>query len=309
MKTVSLSIVTISMNHGRYLYEFCTSLCRERDDIKFEMILIDNCSTDRTESIVRNDFPWVRFIKNRDIKSFSYNNNKGISLSKGRYVLILNPDIVVLPGALRALVDFMDRNPDAGVCGPKLFNSDMSLQPSCRRYSTLPLLFLRGLRMDLLFRNLKVVADYMMADMKRNFPQDVDWLMGSSMLLRRAALVEAGAFDERFPLYFEDQDLCRRMKEQGWRVSYVPQAKMIHSHARDSAKNPFGKIARMHYKSMFYYLFKYYFLPGKIRPLFSHFSNTPREYAAGRMPPPSPSNQIQNALRGKDLEQTSVMNR
>ncbi len=308
MKPFDLSVVTISMNHGSYLNDLCTSLAGERDDLDFEMILIDNCSTDKTQSIVMNGFPWVWLVKNRNMRSFSYNNNKGISLSKGRYILVLNPDIVVLPGSLRTLVDFMDRNPDVGVCGPKLFNPDMSIQPSCRRYSTPSVLLLRGLRIDLLFRNYKRVADYMMTNINRELPQDVDWLMGSSMMLRRTALRETGPFDERFPLYFEDQDLCLRMERNGWRVSYTPQAEMIHHHARDSAKNPFGKIARMHYRSMFYYLFKYYFRSRKIPPAFSHFSHASGIITGDRTPPPSPSGRKPYVRPKTDIEEIAVAN-
>jgi len=308
MKTPELSIVTVSMNHDLYLYDLCKSLSLERKTIDFEMIMIDNCSNDQTQHIIANDFPWVWFVNNKRIRSFSYNNNKGISLSKGRYILILNPDVKVLPGALRTLVDFMDKNPDVGVCGPKLLNSDLSIQSSCRRYSTPSVLMIRGLRLDLLFRNQKKIADYMMTEICRKFPQDVDWLMGSSMLLRRAALVEAGLFDERFPLYFEDQDLCRRMNEQGWRVCYVPQAEMIHHHARHSAKRPFGKAARMHYKSMLYYFLKYYFYSGKIKPLNSHFFQAPRASDVGKTPlPPSP-NLMPGSRSKKDIKEAAFSN-
>jgi GT2 family glycosyltransferase len=264
---MELSIVTISMNHGHYLRGLCKSLHREGKDIKFEMILIDNCSSDDTQQIIRKEFPWVRLITNKRVRSFSYNNNKGFYFSRGRYFLALNPDIKVFQGALKTLISFMDVHPAVGMCGPKLLNPDLSIQPSCRKYSTPLILLLRGLKLDkLLSSQTGVIADYMMNSMNRKTPQDVNWLTGSAMMIRREAFRDIKGFDEHYPLYFEDQDLCRRMWEKGWRVSYVPSAAMIHYYARESAKNYFNKKARMHYRSMFYYLFKYFVSRKNIQP-------------------------------------------
>jgi len=272
MKKCDLSIVTISMNHGRFLKGLCESIVKEKNSVCLEMILIDNCSSDNTRKIIKTDFPWVRFITNENVRSFSYNNNKGISLAKGKYILALNPDIVVLPGALRELIAFIEEHPDVGVCGPKLLNPDLSIQSSCRKYSTPLILCLRGLKFDkLLSCQNGVIAGYMMDSMDRNMPQYVDWLTGSAMMFRREAFSDIQGFDEKYPLYFEDQDLCRRMWGKGWQVSYVPSAKMIHYYARDSAKNYFSKKARMHYISMFYYLFKYYVSRATIQPKVSFF--------------------------------------
>lgn len=270
-KKCELSIVTISMNHGRFLKGLCESLEKEHDSVDFEMVMIDNCSLDDTRSIIQNEFPWVNLVVNNETRSFSYNNNYGFSLSSGRYVLFLNPDIVVLNGALKALVEFMDRNPDVGVCGPRLLNPDMSHQPSFRKYSTPKILLMRGLRLDSLFPNSRCLKDYFMDDVNGDNSLDVDWLTGSAILFRRDALNQVGGFDERYPLYFEDQDLCRRTWEKKWRVTFVPQAEMIHYYARDSAKNPFSKKARMHYISMLYYLYKYYFSHRRIEPKISIF--------------------------------------
>lgn len=264
---MDLSIVTISMNHGHYLRGLCRSLYRERKDVKFEMILIDNCSSDDTQQIIREEFPWVRLIINKHVRSFSYNNNKGFYFSRGRYFLALNPDIEVFQGAFKTLISFMNEHPDVGMCGPKLLNPDLSIQPSCRKYSTPLILCLRGLKFDkLLSSQTGVIADYMMNSMDRKMPQDVDWLMGSAMMLRPEAFNDIEGFDENYPLYFEDQDLCRRMWKMGWRVSYVPSANMIHYYARDSSNNYFSRKARMHYISMFYYLFKYYVSRTNIQP-------------------------------------------
>lgn len=264
---MDLSIVTISMNHGHYLRGLCMSLDRERRDVKFEMILIDNCSSDDTQEIIRSEFPWVRLITNNHVRSFSYNNNKGFHFSGGRYLLALNPDIEVFNGALKSLYSFMEENPGVGVCGPKLLNPDLSIQSSCRKYSTPLILCLRGLKFDKLISCQNgVIADYMMDSMDRNMPQYVDWLTGSAMMFRREAFSDIQGFDEKYPLYFEDQDLCRRMWAKGWQVSYVPSAKMIHYYARDSARNYFSKKARMHYISMFYYLFRYYISRTTIQP-------------------------------------------
>lgn len=270
-KKCELSIVTISMNHGRFLKGLCESLEKERTPVNFEMIMVDNCSIDDTCSIIQNEFSWVNLVVNNEIKNFSYNNNHGFSLSSGRYVLFLNPDIVVLDGALKALVSFMDGNPDVGVCGPRLLNSDMTPQPSFRRYSTPKILLMRGLKLDSFFPDSRCLKDYFMDDVNSDHPHDVDWLTGSAMMFQKNVFEKVGGFDERYPLYFEDQDLCRRTWESDYRVTFVPQAEMIHYYARDSAKNPFCKKARMHYMSMLYYLYKYYFSHRRIEPKISIF--------------------------------------
>ena len=199
-KECDLYIVTISMNHGRFLKGLCESLEKERASVNFEMIMIDNCSIDDTCSIIQNEFSWVNFVVNSVSKNFSYNNKHGFSLSCGRYVLFLNPDIVVLDGALKALVDFMDNNPDIGVCGPRLLNADMTHQPSFRKYSTPKILLMRGLKLDSFFPDSRCLKDYFMDDVTVDFPINVDWLMGSAMMFRRDALNQVGGFDERYPL-------------------------------------------------------------------------------------------------------------
>ncbi len=271
MKSCDLSIVTISMNHGHFLKGLCESLEKESDSVNFEMVMIDNCSLDDTCSIIQNEFPWVNLIINSESKNFSYNNNHGFSLSRGRYVLFLNPDIVVLDGALETLVAFMDDNPDVGVCGPRLLNPDMSHQPSFRKYSTPKILLMRGLKLDSFFPDSRCLKDYFMDDVTVDFPINVDWLMGSAMMFRRNAFEKVSGFDERYPLYFEDQDLCRRTWESNYRVTFIPQAEMIHYYGRDSAKSPLSKRARMHYISMFYYLYKNYISRHRILPRISKF--------------------------------------
>jgi len=132
-----------------------------------------------------------------------------------------------------------------GIMGPQLLNPDLTIQPSCRRFSTPLTLLIRGLHLDGIFKNFKPVYQYLMADYDHQTVRDVDWVTGALMIVRREAISEIGGMDERYTMaYSEDQDWCCRMWRGGWRVCYVPQARAIHDHLRTGMRKPWSKMAR-----------------------------------------------------------------
>jgi GT2 family glycosyltransferase len=174
--------------------------------------------------MVRERFPWVKLIENAENAGFARANNQGIGAAAGRYVLLLNPDTVVHPGALAALVAFMDAHPAAGACGARLLNADGSLQPACHPMLTPGREFWRLLFLDRLWPR----ATYPMARWDTITPRRVEVIKGACLLLRHTSLDQVGPLDEDYFMYTEEVDLCYRLAQAGWELWYVPAAVVTH---------------------------------------------------------------------------------
>lgn len=226
-----------------------------------EIIVVDNASGDGTPEMVAHEFPQVRLIASKVNTGFGAGNNTGIRAATGRYVMIMNPDIAVLDDALDRLVVFMDQNSDVGFVGPRLSNPDGSTQNSCYRFPTPLIPVYRRTPFGRLMRGQTALADYLMTDWDHTKTRDVDWLLGACIMMRRETIEKVGLFDDRFFLYFEDTDLCRRAWEANYRVVYHPEANITHYHRRESAGSIFSLmtnwIAREHVKSGIRYFLKY----------------------------------------------------
>jgi len=263
-----LTVITISTNQ-RALTEACLrSVFAQQASLRFEVIVVDNASSDGTAQMVRDSFPQVCLVNNPVRLGYAANNNLGIRLAHGRYPMILNPDVEVLPGAFEALIHYMDGNPSVGLAGPKLLNSDRTLQYSCRRFSTPGHLLIRGLHLDRFNVGAQVLREAVYMDQDHTRVLDVDYITGACMVTRREMLAGVGLLDEGFTLYFEDQDWCRRAWQKGWRVTYMPEAQMIHHHQRASARGLFSKSTRIHVRSMVRYFRKHSLpFPFRIHPV------------------------------------------
>jgi GT2 family glycosyltransferase len=248
-----ISIITVGHNHFPHIQKCLPSVFDHTKKSSFEYVLVDNVSSDGTAEWVGKHFSSVKIITNDVRRGFAENINRGLrGLNKSRYIVLINPDIICLPNVINSLVDFMDAHPKVGIAGPKLLNPDMTLQPSCRGFSTPTGIFIRGLHLDALFKGAHFMQDYLLEDLNRNEPSDVDWVTGAFMIVRRDAISEIGPMDQdRYFLYAEDQDWCCRMWRGGWRVCYVPQAMAIHEHLREGIKKPWSKLARYQWVSAF----------------------------------------------------------
>lgn len=189
-----------------------------------EAIVVDNASTDGSAAMVRERFPSVQVIENGANVGFARANNQGICHSRGRYVVLLNSDTVVHPGALEMLVAFMDAHPQAGACGPRLLNGDGSLQPSVHPMLTPGREFWRLLFLE----RLRPAATYPMQRWDTAPPRPVEVIKGACLLLRRAALDQVGLLDDQYFMYTEEVDLCYRLAQAGWGLWYVPEAVVTH---------------------------------------------------------------------------------
>lgn len=238
MSTVDVSILIVHTYEKHQIRQTIRSIRRAAPTISYEIILIDNNPSDGLMDVLKPYDGLIYLPQERNI-GFGGGMNKGIEKAKGRYVLVFNPDIIVQPGSLEAMVEYMDTHPDVGICGPKLMNPDGTLQYSCYRQPQLLMPVYRRTPVGKLPFAKKKVADYLMTEVNHEEEMHVDSLIGAALFARAELLEELKGFDERFFLYYEDNDLCRRTWLLGKRVVYYPKSVMIHYHRRATADGGF----------------------------------------------------------------------
>ncbi len=261
---IKLAVITINHHHGEMIKKTIESLMALGDDQPFQLFVINNLSDKETKKWLAQSVPGVRVFENEIPQGFASNINKVITDNPDfDYYLLLNPDVICLPGMLGNLIAAMKANPQLGVAGPQLLDMDGTTQPSRRRFATFPVLMMRALHIDSLFKKLPAVDWYLMTNDAFDPISEVDWVTGAVLLLRKAALDEVGLLDERFFMYFEDEDLCCRMWQKGWKVCYIKDAKAYHAHIAEGRKKIMSKANIHHISSAFKMLVKY---GGKIGP-------------------------------------------
>lgn len=228
-----LTISIVSYNTKEFLRECLNSIEAASIKSSYEVWVVDNASSDGSGEMVCTSFPWVRLVRNSENKGFGGAHNQVLRESESPYILVLNPDIVVSAGSVDAMIGLMANNSEVGALGCKLLNEDGSLQASCRRFPTALTILLRALGGEVLFPQAEIFRRYFMSDWDHDSVAEVDWVTGACLLLRKAALKDAGCFDEGFFMYHEDIDLCRRLWEK-WKVCYYPEVCMTHYHRQRS---------------------------------------------------------------------------
>ena len=254
---MDLSIVIVTHNSISPVEKCLRSLEEHPPGGEYEVIVVDNASSDGTTELIRDSFPFVRLVANEDNRGYSKGVNQAFLESSGRYFLILNPDIVVGKDSIDGLVRFMDANPEAGIAGSKLVFPDGTVQDSCRAFYTIRALFLRRTFFGRIFPKAKALREHLMSDYDHAEAREVDWIIGACMIVRREDVAKVGLMDERFFLYFEDTDWCYRMKQHGKQVWYVPESEMVHLYERSSAKSVLGKPFLLHILSLMRYYEKW----------------------------------------------------
>ena len=256
-KPTQVSIITVGMNHLLHLKVYFHSIfVTAKPTIDFEIIYVDNCSIDGSVEFVRKHYPLVKILENKIIKGFAANNNYGVSNSKGKYILILNPDVVVLPNAIDCLYNYLILNDSVGIVVPKLLNEDLSVQLSVRKFLNLKILFHRLINMGKDVVDSKILQKYLLTNVDKDKTQPVDWALGAAMFLNRSWFDRLKGFDERYFLYVEDVDLCLRNWKLGKEVIYLPESKFIHTHQRKS-NNGWNKTKVYHLMSICRFLLKH----------------------------------------------------
>jgi len=221
---MELSIIIVNWNTRGLLEQCLASIEHTADELEYELIVVDNDSTDGSPQMVMDRFPRVKLIQNHVNSGFASANNLGIRQSLGRFILLLNSDTVVMRSALQNLLDFMHMHPDVGAVSACLLNGDESRQYSC---SPIPTLRREVLRM-LHFPGIRPDGYYPMEDWNADEPHEVEVILGACMLLRKDVLEQVGLMDEDYFMYSEEVDLCYRMRKGGWRIYWVPQSRVVH---------------------------------------------------------------------------------
>lgn len=230
------SFIIVSWNAKDYLLDCLASIQETVTGSSYEIIVVDNDSSDGSAEAVEQDYPDVRLIQTGANLGFAKGNNIGIRESVGRSLCLINSDVVMLPGCMEHLLEYMSRNPEVGMVAPRILNGDGTLQPSCRRFPSLYGSLCAAFSMGNIFPGNRMFCDTMMTWWNHDEERLVDALTGCFWLVRREAFEEVGFLDEEFFMYAEDIDWCRRFNEKGWNVAFYPEAETIH-HGGASSKN------------------------------------------------------------------------
>jgi GT2 family glycosyltransferase len=232
---VDLSIIIVSYNTRDLLAQCMDSIETTVQRVDYEVLVVDNGSVDGSPEMVESRYPTARLIRNRDNRGFAAANNQAIHISNGRFVLLLNSDAVLLPGAVESMLRFMEHEPRAGIAGGQLLNPDGSFQSS---FMDFPSLLGEVLLLTKLSR---LVYPSTFPSYPPEFSQErraVDWVSGAFLMARREAIDSVGPLDEEYFMYTEETDWCFRMHKAGWLVFYLPEARACHWIGQSSRKVP-----------------------------------------------------------------------
>lgn len=249
---MDLSILIVSWNTRDLLARCLETVATELASFApgaAETVVVDNASHDGSAALVRERFPWVRLIVNDANVGFARANNQAFAAAQGRYLLLLNPDTVLLPGALRALIDFLGTHPTAGAVGARLLNPDGSLQPSCSPAPTLSRELWRLFHLDAL----RPYGVYAMSQWDARQPRPVEVVQGACLLLRREALGDEELLDPRYFMYSEEVDLCYRIRRRGWQIYWVPTAQVIHYGGQSTRQAATAMFLRLYEGKILYF--------------------------------------------------------
>ena len=235
---IDLSIVIISWNTKKYLEECLSSLRTVDGNLFGKIIVVDNASTDGSPEVIRTQFPEVVLIETGANLGFSGGNNIGLKEATGKYICLINSDVNVPPDCLPKMFSYMEQNPTIGLMGPGMLQTDGCVHRSGMRFPTLWSVFLRALFLDSLLKGFRVFGGFLMKDFRFDRTTDIDVLNGWFWMARREALNQVGPLDDRFFMYGEDLDWCKRFHSAGWRVVFYPEAKALHYLGASSANAP-----------------------------------------------------------------------
>ena len=253
-----IDLIIVNYKSTDFLHRCLCSVYQSLNGLRPNVYVFDNGSDDHVESI-ECVFPEATFVKHKRNLGFGRAVNRVLSKTASRYIVLLNPDTIVVRGFFESVISFMEHHADVGISGPKVLNPDGSVQGSARAFPSLSTAFFgRRSLLTRLFPNSRMVrANILSNKSDGKSAMEVDWVSGACMVVRRKALEEVGVFDEQFFLYWEDADLCRRMADKGWKIVYYPKAIIEHAVGGSSERNLVRSIFEFH-RSIYRYFEKYF---------------------------------------------------
>lgn len=264
-----LSIIITSYKNPNLLRLCINSLKENIKDVDYEIVVCDGDTEERTYDLMREEFSKIKFIPSSQNGGFAFLVNQGLETAEGDYFFIINADIIIKNNSVKELLDFLKKNQDIGMVGPKLINFDNSIQPSCFRFYTVSLILYRRTFLKRFSFARKKLSEFLMDDQDKGKILEADWIMGSAMMISRKNLEKVGKVDRRFFMYFDDVDWCWRFWENNFRVVYYPLTEVYHYHGKQSTSQSamgavlVNKYTRIHIASAFKFFSKHF---GKKNP-------------------------------------------
>lgn len=231
-----LSVVIVTWNSVDEIGNCLNSIFLENENAP-EVIVVDNNSHDRTREILAGYGDKIKVILNPDNKGYTWACNQGIEASDGKYVLLLNPDTLIVDNALEKLVDFMDKNSNAGAAAPQLLNEDMSIQHSCRTLPGYWDMFCEMTLLSAIFPRSRVFSRWKMRYFDHNTIEEVEQPMAAALIVRKDLLDRVGNMDGRYSMFFNDVDLCKKIIDTGNKIIFYPDAKILHAKGKSIYKD------------------------------------------------------------------------
>jgi GT2 family glycosyltransferase len=225
---MDISIIIVNWNTRDCLRDCLRSVYEQTKNICFEVIVIDNTSTDGSAAMVKKEFPQTILLENSENRGFAAANNQGMAIAKGRYVLLLNPDTIVLDRTIKKTMDFADSHPDVGVVGCQVLENETKIQRTCFAFPSLSNLILQKTDLHRLFPRSRFFGRVDMGWWDRKTERDVDVVSGMFMLVRHKAIEQVGLMDEDYFIYAEETDWCFRFWLASWRRVFTPVGRIIH---------------------------------------------------------------------------------
>ncbi len=250
-----LTVVVVSWNTAALLSDCLDSVSRSLPAAPCQVIVVDNGSADGSADMVAERYPWATLVRNTENVGYARANNQGLALCESAMVLFLNSDTLVPPIALTALGTYLASRPTVGACGPRLLDVDGQPQPFAFGQDPSPWYLLRRGLASLAFRR-------PMHDWATGNELEVDWVSGACLLARAAAVRDVGGWDESMFMYFEDNDLCLRLRQSSWQVRYYPGVAVTHLSGRSLAQNPAA--TGEYYRSLRRFYRKHYGWPARV---------------------------------------------
>lgn len=259
---MDVSIVIVNYNTEKLLDECIQSIKRETN-ITFEIIVVDNASTDTSPNMVRTKHPDVQLIENSENVGFARANNQGFALARGRYFFMLNPDTIILDGAIDRLFQFMERYPDVSICGPRNIDGQGALIYNCDHFPSLWNTFCEYSNLCNRYPSISIFRRARMRDWDYSKPREVDKIMGATLFFRAGLYQELGGLDPNYFMYFEETDFCYRARQAGKKVIFLPHITILH-YGGKSAENQSQEqvlhrtISAHFFRSQYYFYKKHY---------------------------------------------------
>lgn len=232
IKDTEVSIIIVTWNSEDEILECVNSIIGNTEDLNYEVIIIDNKSTDKTAEILKSNYEeksdFIKLIFNETNTGYTKANNQGIETASGKNILLLNPDTKITDDSIRKLNQKLNENKKRGGIAPQLLNEDLSIQKSCRTFPRYFDMFCEMSLLSKIFPDSELLSNWKMNYFSHNEERVVEQPMAAALMIKKSIVDEIKNFDERYSMFFNDVDLCRKIKNAGYNILFYPDAKIIH---------------------------------------------------------------------------------